>query len=112
MVEVGTLAQEHRALVLLYGQVQTRCSAQLRQQAAQIDRLQAEVMRLRAAVIVQETALALAREDRRRLEAALPGLPRRMELSRRIEALVERVQVLLRERSRGPWVAIDRPGPG
>jgi hypothetical protein len=112
MVEVGTLAQEHRALVLLYGQVQTRCSAQLRQQAAQIDRLQAEVMRLRAAVIVQETALALAREDRRTLEAALPGLPRRLELSRRIETLVERVQVLLRERARGPWAVIDRPGPG
>lgn len=112
MVKVGTLAQEHRALMVMYGEAQVRCSAQLRQQAAQIDRLQAEVMRLRAAVIVQETVLALAREDRRMLEAALPGLSRRMELSRRIEALVERVQVLMRERSRGPWVAVDRPGPG
>ncbi|MFN3416895.1 MAG: hypothetical protein ACK4ZD_11345 [Caldimonas sp.] len=112
MNEVRTLAQEHCALVALYGQVQTRCSAQLREQARRIDHLEAEVMRLRAAVIVQETALALAREERRLLEAALPGLPRRVELSRRIETLVERVQVLLRERSRGPWVAVDRPGPG
>lgn len=88
MVEVGTLAQEHRALVLLYGQVQTRCSAQLRQQAAQIDRLQAEVMRLRAAVIVHRTALAYAREDR---HAVGP------QASRRLQVLVDRLQTLVRE---------------
>lgn len=110
MVEVGTLAQEHRALVALYGQVQTRCSAQLREQAWRIDHLEAEVMRLRAAVIVQQTALAIAREERRVLEAALPGLPRRMELSRRVEALVERMQAMLRERSRAAWMVADRPG--
>jgi hypothetical protein len=90
MVEVGTLAQEHRALVLLYGQVQTRCSAQLRQQAGQIERLQAEVMRLRAAVIVHRTALAYAREER---HAAGP------QASRRLQMLVDRLQALLRERS-------------
>ncbi|MCX7659516.1 MULTISPECIES: hypothetical protein [Caldimonas] len=112
MVDVGTLAQEHRALVALYGQVQTRCSAQLREQSRRIQCLEAEVMRLRAAVIVQQTALAIAQEERRQWEAALPGLPRRMELSRRIEGLVQHLQSLLRERSRAAWMVIDRPGPG
>lgn len=109
MVEVGTLAQEHRALVALYGQVQTRCSVQLRQQAAQIKSLQAEVVRLRAALIVRQTALAWAREDQRMLDAALSGLRRRMVLSRRLEVLVERVQDCVSERVRGFWTPADRP---
>ena len=64
---------EHSALCREYAAVQERCSRMLAQQRAEIDRLQAQAMRLRAAVIVRETALALAREDHARLVARLAG---------------------------------------
>lgn len=57
------LAQEHGVLMLQYGDAQARCSELLLAQGAEIARLQAEAMRLRAAVIVRDTALAYARED-------------------------------------------------
>ncbi|WP_092129489.1 DUF2325 domain-containing protein [Polaromonas sp. YR568] len=58
-------------------------------------------MRLRAAAMVRETALAWEREDRLALEAAIPGLPKRLTLARRVEWLVGRVhdlQAAMRER--------------
>lgn len=65
--------EEHAILCRAYGAVQERCSRLLAQQHAEIERLQAQAMRLRAAVIVRETALALAREDHARLVARLVG---------------------------------------
>ncbi|MDO8263297.1 MAG: DUF2325 domain-containing protein [Gallionella sp.] len=53
-----SLVREHRVLVMQYGQVQARCSELVRAQAGEIERLQAQVMRLRAAAIVRDTALA------------------------------------------------------
>lgn len=67
------LADEHLALCRTYGVVQERCSRMLTEQHAEIGRLQALSMRLRAAIIVRETALALAREDHARMVARLIG---------------------------------------
>ncbi|WP_119964918.1 hypothetical protein [Simplicispira lacusdiani] len=64
---------EHLALCRAYGAVQERCSRVMAQQRAEIERLQAQAVRLRAAVIVRDTALALAREDHARLVARLIG---------------------------------------
>ena len=89
---------EYAALARQYGRSQGRCSELLVAQARAISRLEAEAVRLRAAVIVRDTALAFAHEDRLRAEAAVPGLPRRRALARRGEALVERIQRLMRER--------------
>lgn len=97
MVEMGTLAQEHRALVALYGQVQARCSAQLREQAWRIDHLEAEVMRLRAAVIVQKTALAYAGRDRGTAEPAGGRMQGGRDARRRLQVLVDRLQALLKD---------------
>ncbi len=94
------LAREHRALMRDYGRAQTRCSEQLLAQAREIARLQTQAMRLRAGVIVRETALAWAREDHAALEQAIPGLPKRVQLERRVDALLARIQDLMRERSR------------
>lgn len=93
------LVREHRVLVREYGRVQTRCTEQLRAQAKTIDLLRAQVMRLRADVILRETALAWAREDRATLEQAIPGLPGRVRLARSVETLLARIQELMRERS-------------
>ncbi|MCP2937344.1 hypothetical protein NK983_32095, partial [Salmonella enterica subsp. enterica serovar Typhimurium] len=57
------LADEHRVVLGRFGEVQRRCSDLVASQAAEIERLRGEVMRLRAQVIVRDTALACARED-------------------------------------------------
>lgn len=90
------LDREHRALLAQYGEIQKRCSTVIAAQAAEIARLQAQAVRLRAAALLRETALAWEREDRQALEAAIPGLPRRLRLARRVEWLVGRVQDLQR----------------
>lgn len=64
---------EHLALCRAYGAVQERCSRMLAEQRSEIERLQAQAVRLRAAAIVRETALALVREDHARLVARLMG---------------------------------------
>lgn len=103
------LAREHDALLRGYGRAQARCSDLLREQAQAIARLDAQVMRLRAAVIVRETALGWEREDRQSLERAIPGLPRRLTLARRVDALLARVQDLMRTQLRSQMPAQHMP---
>ena len=93
-----TLSQEFLALCRQLGEAQTRCSEVVATQAAELERLQREVVRLRAAVIVRDTRLEqahVALEDAR--QAQPPGLPRRKEMARHIRMLAERVVSLSRE---------------
>jgi hypothetical protein len=107
------LQREHAALLAAYGQAQSHCSRLLAAQAARILYLEAESMRLRAAVIQRDTALAWAREDRKALEVSIPGLPKRVALARTVTQLMERVQALMRERLawQGRAGAERRPEP-
>ncbi len=69
-----TLPQEFLALCRQLGEAQARCSEMVAEQAAELERLQREVVRLRAAVIVRDTQLEQARaalEDAR--QAQPPG---------------------------------------
>lgn len=93
-----TLQREHAALLAAYGRAQSHCSQLLSAQAARIEQLEAQAMRLRATVIMRDTALAWERADRAALEGAIPGLPRRVVLARHVTQLMERVQTLMRER--------------
>lgn len=68
-----TLPAEHAALCREYAAVQERCSRVIALQRAEIERLQAQTVRLRAAVIVRDTALALVREDHARIVARWKG---------------------------------------
>ncbi len=97
------LLGEHMALGRQYGAVQERCSRVLQAQRAEVARLEAEVMRLRAAVMMRDTALAAARADHAAFEASIPGLPRRAVLARRVDALLARIQSLMRERLHWQW---------
>ena len=92
-----TQRSEHVALIMAYGRAQSRCTALLAVQTQQIKQLQADVMRLRAQVIQRDSALAYAREDAAAMAAQLPGLPTRVRLARRVEALTERVHELMRD---------------
>ena len=93
-----TLPQEFLALCRQLGEAQTRCSEVVAAQAAELERLQREVVRLRAAVIVRDTQLEQARaalEDAR--QAQPPGQARRKDMARHIRMLAERVASLSRE---------------
>lgn len=105
------IAREHRMLLNEYGRVQQRCSdliagqaGRLEQQAQRIRQLEAETMRLRGELVARDTALACAREDMANLKQAIPGLPTRITLARRVESLSARVQDLMRELLRMQWL--------
>ena len=96
--DVTLLEREQRTLVSHLARVQTRCSALIQEQAAEIAALKADAMRMRAAIIARDTALAWAYEDRAALEAAIPDLPQRATLARRVKELSKRLQELMREK--------------
>ncbi|MBP6297590.1 MAG: DUF2325 domain-containing protein [Acidovorax sp.] len=106
-----TLSQEFLALCRQLGEAQTRCSEVVAEQAAELEWLQREVVRLRAAVIVRDTRLEQAHaalEHAR--QAQPPGLPRRKEMARHIRMLAERVVTLSRECLRWRLQAAVRDG--
>ena len=108
-----SLSQEFLALCRQLGEAQTRCSAAMAAQAAELERLQREVVRLRAAVIVRDTRLEQAHaalEEAR--QAQPPGLPRRKEMARHIRTLAERVTTLSRECLRWRLQAVVGDGSG
>lgn len=94
--DVDRLLCEHGALLRAHAQLQARCTALLHEQAERIRRLDAELMRTRAAAIRSFSALAWEREDRAALEQAAPGLKRRAAMGRQVEALQARVHELTR----------------
>ena len=99
----GWLRDEYRVLAREHGRVQARCDALLRSQAQEIAALHRRAIRMQAALIIRETALAWAHEDRRTLEQAIPGLRSRIALARHVGELVTRMQDLLRERLCWQW---------
>lgn len=92
-----SLPQEFLVLCRQLGEAQQRCSTALAAQAAEIHALQSEIVRLRGAVVVRDTRLAMVREDLAQLQAASPGLLRRRAMARHIGALAERIATLSRE---------------
>lgn len=66
------------------------------------------MVRLRGAVIVRDTRLALARDELEQLRAASPGLPRRQAMARHIGLLAERITTLSRERLRWRQAAVGQ----
>lgn len=101
------LFREHCALLRAHGNAQARCSEQLQAQAREIDRLNAQVMQLRAQVIQRDTALAWAKEDRAALEQSIPGLGKRVNLARTVTALQARVHDLMDAQ----WQRVRRDPP-
>ena len=94
--EADGLAGEHVTLLRAHADAQARCSALLQAQAARIAAMEAQLIRARAAAMRVTTALAWEREDRAALDAALPGLGRRVALGRQVAALQTRVHELMR----------------
>jgi len=112
-------AQLRAALQTLRQRVQ-RQAAEL---AAQVDLAQTQAMRSRAEAISRDTTMAALRDQLQALEAQVPGLKSRAELSRLAEAQAERINDLGhalmraqlegdRDRRRADNTLVDRPPPG
>ncbi|WP_235212639.1 MULTISPECIES: DUF2325 domain-containing protein [Burkholderia] len=73
--------------------------------------LQAEVIRLRAAVMIRETALAWARDELQAVKAAIPGLPKRLALAQQVRMLEARVHALMQAESQRSVERRQVPSP-
>ncbi|MCZ2495784.1 hypothetical protein GN316_03350 [Xylophilus sp. Kf1] len=81
-------------------ETETGCEPMVQAMRHRIAELESINIRLRAAIIQRDSELAYVRQARAELEAASPGLPRRVELARRVDSLAERLQSLMREKQR------------
>ena len=106
-----SLPQEFLALCRQLGDAQKRCSTAMAAQAAQIEALQRQVVRLRAQVIVRDTRLAMARDELEQMKAAHPGLSRRKAMALHIGVLAERIASLSRECLRWRLAALAEAVP-
>ena len=96
LARVEALEHENAVLARELAAAQQRCTRQAAEQARLADQRQAELVRLRAELVVRDTGLAQAREQLEVLEAAAPGLGSRFELAREARAQDERIQALQR----------------
>jgi hypothetical protein len=70
--------QEHAVLLRAYARVQERCSRLLVEQAARVERLEAQIVRLRGALVARDSALAIVREELAARAALGGALPKRL----------------------------------
>jgi hypothetical protein len=70
--------QEHAVLLRAYARVQERCSRLLVEQAALVERLEAQIVRLRGALVARDSAIAIVREELAVRAAAGAALPKRL----------------------------------
>src|SRR5450830_192787 len=101
---------EFATLARHLAKAQRRCSDQLVEQAREIAELKAQAMRLRAQIVVRDSELAWAAQDRTALALTLKDLPERVTLLREVMALRERVQTLVRDALR-PTISAPLPRP-
>ncbi|NVM87326.1 hypothetical protein FHT32_000949 [Variovorax sp. SG517] len=70
--------QEHAVLLRAYARVQERCSRLLVEQAALVERLEAQIVRLRGALVARDSAIAIVREELAARASAGGALPKRL----------------------------------
>lgn len=71
--DFNQLLAEYAALSLAYGSAQRRCSALIGDLRAEVQTQQKQIMQLRAAVIIRDSALAFSRADMTSLTVQNPG---------------------------------------
>lgn len=102
----GVMA-ELKALRQAYGAAQRRCTATVQRLHARNQRLEAEVLQLRAQLAAREASMAMAGDEQRRMLASAQATQAgKATLSARIESLAQRLQALLRGSSATPPVGV------
>lgn len=95
------LLDEHRIVMQAYAEAQQRCEAMAVRHARELEQLRSQLMRQQAAVIVRETALAVAREELAAFQAAVPGLAKHRALVQHAAAQQQRIRAL--EQAQAGW---------
>lgn len=96
--QIDTLSYEHRLLLRLYGDAQQRCSRQIVEQAAEIERLEAEILLLRGRLIERDSRRWLAPPTLAGLLQGAASVVRGLRLRWRGRRFKARVQALFRQR--------------
>jgi len=93
---LNELLEENGVLARELAAAQQRSTQQSAEHARRIDTLNAQLMRSRADMLGRDTVIATLQEDLAALEASVPSLRSRDELSRQVARQVERIQDLER----------------
>jgi hypothetical protein len=96
LVRAAALEDENAALVRELAAAQRRGARQADEQARQAEAQQAELRRLRAELMLRDTALLRLRDQLSALERAAPGLGDRVESARETRVRDERLHMLQR----------------
>jgi TolA-binding protein/anthranilate/para-aminobenzoate synthase component II len=96
LARLDALMQENHVLARELAAAQQRSTRLTAEHARQVDTLQAEVVRLRAALISRDTCIETLRDDLRQLESSVPNLRSRQDLAQQLSQSVERTQELER----------------
>jgi Uncharacterized protein conserved in bacteria (DUF2325) len=96
MARFEALLAENEVLARSLAAVQSRHTALVGEQTRRIEQQQALIVQLRADLIGRDTAMASVQEELQALEASLPGLKARTELTRQCQRHIDRVHHLER----------------
>jgi hypothetical protein len=98
LTRLNALQQENEVLARELGAAQQRWTQQSAEHARRAEAQSAELVRLRAELLGRDTIIATLQEDLAALEAAVPALRTRDELTRQIERIQDLERALLRAR--------------
>ncbi|HEX5686870.1 MAG TPA: DUF2325 domain-containing protein [Ideonella sp.] len=96
LAKLNALLSENEVLARELGAAQQRCVQQAADHARKQDAQNAALVRARAELVGRDTMLAALQEDLQALEAAVPALRSRDELTRQVAQQIERIQDLER----------------
>ena len=96
LARLNALLEENEVLARELGAAQQRCTQQATEHARRSDALNAQLVRARAELLGRDTLIAALQEDQAALEAAVPSLRSRDELTRQVAQQIERIQDLER----------------
>ena len=96
LARLSALLEENEVLARELGAAQQRCTQQATEHARRSDALNAQLVRARAELLGRDTLIAALQEDQAALEAAVPSLRSRDELTRQVAQQIERIQDLER----------------
>lgn len=114
LVRFNALLSENGVLSRELAKAQERSTRALADKAADVDRLQAQLMQLRAELLAKDSRLAFMAEDLEALKASLPGHAAVQRLQRKLDQMAAR-QVDLEAQNaslRHRLAAMDRASPG
>lgn len=99
LLRLEQLQQENATLRRELAEQNERHAQSAAGRAAEMNRMNADLMCLRQQLIARDSALSALREQVASLHASVPGLQARLELLQHMEALQSRTQALERERT-------------